>query len=282
MTTSGQAPAGEVPGVPPELRAALDRLAAAPSLLVALDFDGVLAPIVEEPGAARALPASAAALEALTAVDGVAVALVSGRAMESLRQVSGPPAGALLVASHGAEGDGTPTDLDEDHRALLARVVEAVSAVVDAHPGTALELKPAGAVLHTRTAARDTAAAAVRAVGEGPGSWEGVRSLPGKEVVELSVVEADKGSAVTALRERLAHGSGQRPAVLYAGDDTTDEDAFGVLDPSAGDVGVKVGEGATAAGFRVGTPEDVAALLEHLVSALAASPRKPGFPAGRA
>ncbi|PWJ52718.1 trehalose 6-phosphatase [Quadrisphaera granulorum] len=250
--------------IPGDLRAALDALAGAPSVLVACDFDGVLAPIVDEPSAARALPASAEALAALGALDGVAVALVSGRAMDSLRQVSGPPAGALLVASHGAEGDGAPTDLDPAQRALLARVVDAVRAVVETHPGTSLELKPAGAVLHTRTAARDVAADASRAVEEGPGRWDGVLALRGKEVVELSVVEADKGSALVALRDRLGERTGGRPAVLYAGDDVTDENAFRVLDPAAGDVGIKVGDGDTAAEFRVGTPADVSAVLHHL------------------
>ncbi|MGQ7351714.1 trehalose-phosphatase [Quadrisphaera oryzae] len=257
--------------LPDGLREAVSGLAAAPAVLLAFDFDGVLAPIVEEPGSARALPASAealAALAALDAADRVRVALVSGRAMDSLREVSGPPEGALLVASHGAEGDGVPSELDDDQRALLGRVVDAVHAVVEAHPGTSLELKPAGAVLHTRSADRRAAAEASRQVEEGPGSWEGVRSLRGKEVVELSVVEADKGSALTALRDRLAERSGARPAVLYAGDDVTDEDAFRALDRSAGDVGVKVGEGETAAEFRVGTPEDVSALLQHLVSVL--------------
>ncbi|MEH3077911.1 MAG: trehalose-phosphatase [Quadrisphaera sp.] len=267
-SSSSSPPAGGDGALLSELRAAIDALSAAPSVLLAFDFDGVLAPIVEQPSAARALPASAASLAALARADRVSVALVSGRAMASLREVADPPDGALLVASHGAEGDGVPSDLDDDQRALLARVVEAVRAVADAHEGTHLELKPAGAVLHTRSAARDAAAEASRLVADGPGAWEGVRALRGKEVVELSVVEADKGSALVALRDQLAERTGTRPVVLYAGDDVTDEDAFGVLDPAAGDVGVKVGDGETAAEFRVGTPEDVSALLQHLVSVL--------------
>ncbi|TNM69462.1 trehalose-phosphatase [Streptomyces sp. NP160] len=256
--------------LPAPLLEALGSVATARSVLLAFDFDGVLAPIVEQPGGARALPASASAIDELVRTDRVAVALVSGRAMDSLREVSGPPEGALLVASHGAEGDGVPSELDDGQRALLARVVEAVRAVVDAHAGTHLELKPAGAVIHTRSAARDVAAQASRLVEDGPGAWDGVRALRGKEVVELSVVEADKGSALLALRDRLAERSGTRPVVVYAGDDVTDEDAFRALEPGAGDVGVKVGEGETAAEFRVGTPEDVSALLQHLVSVLRA------------
>ena len=50
-----------------ELDEALLRLAGVPRLLVALDFDGVLAPIVSVPSDARPLPASAAAVAGLAA-----------------------------------------------------------------------------------------------------------------------------------------------------------------------------------------------------------------------
>jgi hypothetical protein len=62
----------------------------------------------------------------------------------------------------------------------------------------------------------------------------------GKEVVEVSVVEAGKGVALDRLREQVA-----AEGVLYAGDDVTDENAFAVLRP--GDIGVKVGDGETLA-----------------------------------
>ncbi len=79
------------------------------------------------------------------------------------------------------------------------------------------------------------------------------------------VVGADKGTAVQALRARTGAA-----AVLYAGDDVTDEDALAVLDAAAGDVGVKVGPGATAAGHRVGSPEQVTAMLARLADLLPA------------
>ena len=64
------------PDLDPALAAAVDRLAAAPALLIALDFDGTLAPEVDDPAAARALPAAHAALLALHALPGTTVALV--------------------------------------------------------------------------------------------------------------------------------------------------------------------------------------------------------------
>jgi len=252
------------------LTRALDALAASPRPLVALDFDGVLAPLVDDRDAARPLERSAAAVAALAELGGeraVEVALVSGRPLESLVRLAAPPAQVGLVGSHGAEvrlpdEDEASAPLDAAQRALLGDVVERVRAVVADHPGTDVETKPAGVVLHTRLADVATASSAQRAVGDGPGRLPGVRALRGKDVVELAVLDVDKGRSVQMLRERVGAS-----AVLYVGDDVTDEHAFAVLDATAGDVGVKVGAGATAAGFRVADPEAVSALLEHLLGA---------------
>ena len=247
--------------LPPDLVRALDAFARNDHVLVALDFDGVLAPLVPVPDDARALASSARALSVLAGLARVDLALVSGRALADLRAVAQPPAGALLVASHGAEVDGAPQPLDDDARALLAAVLDDVQGVVDAHPGTTLETKPAAAVLHTRRADRDVAEAAAEAARVGAGERAGVHTMVGKEVVELSVVRADKGTAVTALRERLGDD-----AVLYAGDDTTDENVFAVLHD--GDVTIKVGDGETVARHRIEGPEQVSQVLGYLVEVL--------------
>lgn len=242
------------------LRAALDTFARVPRVLVAVDFDGVLAPIVAEPSAARALPASMQALTALTRSPGTVVALVSGRALDDLRQVAAPPQGVLLVAGHGAQREGVPLVLDPVAAALLADLRAAVAAVAATHPGTHVETKPSGVVLHTRRAARPVAAGAAAAARDLAATRPGVHVLAGKEVVELSVVRADKGTAVAGLRAATGVD-----AVLYLGDDATDEHVFAGLGP--GDVGIKVGAGDTAARWRVADPAAVAQVLGHLLSA---------------
>ncbi len=242
----------------PALGAALRALAALPGVLVALDFDGVLAPIVDDAAAARALPGSAAAVAALAGAPGVHVALVSGRSLASLRAAAQPPAGVVLVASHGAEVEGTDVELDDAALALLATAVADVEAVVAAHPGTAAELKPAGVVLHTRRAAPDVAERAARAVLAGPAARPGVHAMTGKALVELAVVEVSKGEAVAGLRRRL-----DVDAVLFAGDDVTDETALRTL-RRGHDVGVKVGPGESAAEHRVADPEAFAVVLGAL------------------
>lgn len=248
----------------PELREAVRRIAGTEHLLVAMDFDGTMAPIVGRAQDARPLPRSAAAFAGLAVLPRTTTALISGRALASLRDVASPPVDTHLIGSHGAEvwlGPGsTELALDEDQKALLQEVRAELAAIVAEAPGTSLEDKPAGVVLHTRVAADDVAEDAVLAARSVLQDRKGVYLKEGKRVLETSVVNASKGEGVTFLRQ--ATGA---TAVLFAGDDVTDEDAFARLEP--GDVGVKVGLDFTQAQYRVEAPVHVAELLEALLQA---------------
>jgi trehalose 6-phosphate phosphatase len=246
----------------PELREAVRRIAQTEHLLVALDFDGTISPIVDRAGDARPLPRSAAAFAGLAALPRTTTALLSGRALASLRAVASPPVDTLLIGSHGAEawlGPGSAElTLDEGQRLLLAEVRGVLEDIVEQAPGTLLEDKPAGVVLHTRLAEDDVAADAVAAARSVLQDRKGVFLKNGKRVLETSVVNASKGEGLTFLRQITG-----ATAVLFAGDDVTDEDALGRLE--AGDVGVKVGLDFTQAEFRVEAPVHVAELLETLL-----------------
>jgi trehalose 6-phosphate phosphatase len=246
------------------LAAALSRLASVPRLLVASDYDGVLAPIVSDPGQAWPIPAGIAALAALAELPGTWVTVVSGRARDDLAALSGLPERVTLVGSHGAEIDGVAA-LDDDARALHERLRHRLTELVGDRPGVTLEVKPASVVVHTRNAARPVAAEVTDAVRGGPVTWPGVRVTEGKEVIEMAVLTADKGTAVGLLRERTS-----ADAVLFLGDDVTDENVFAVLRDA--DVGIKVGEGDTRARFRVASPEEAVSALEalhhHRISAI--------------
>jgi trehalose-phosphatase len=245
------------------LRAALVEASGAEHLLVACDFDGTLAPIVAHRDDARALPESLEALRTLTALERTTVAVVSGRALADLVAVGHLPDGALLVGSHGAELDDAPRDDVAERRDVLIDAVRAVTAGV---PGVDLETKPAGVAVHVRAAARADAAAVLDALRAGPVRLPGVVSMPGKEVLELSVVSTDKGEALDVLRRRTG-----ATATVFLGDDRTDESAFSRLRPT--DVGVKVGPGTTAAEHRVPDPLVVADVLAVLAEARAAAVR---------
>ncbi|MFI7587905.1 trehalose-phosphatase [Spongisporangium articulatum] len=252
--------------LPPGLVDDVEGFAMHPSLLVALDFDGVLAPLTAKPELSRMLPEARSQLGALVHVPGVRLALVSGRSLADLRAIADPPPGTMLVGSHGAEfsdpigGGAASAELDDDRRALLAKATEELQKLSAQHDRTWVEMKPTGVVLHTRQAEAEVAAAATKAALKGVGSWPGVHVTMGKEVVELSVVEVTKGTALAALRQALGVG-----AVMYVGDDVTDERAFDVMSVDSGDVSVRVGDGDTLARHRLRDPEQVATLLGLLV-----------------
>lgn len=246
----------------PDLATAVHNLATVPRLLVALDFDGVLAPIVPVPSDARPLPAAAAAIGALATLPDTTVALVSGRGLADLAAVSGFGTPVRLVGSHGGEFDDGAAMLDDAERARLDRLVAEVREIAGDTAGVTLEPKPAGIAVHVRNAAPDVGKRVLDAVRSGPAARDGIEATPGKEVLDLAVLQVSKGVAIDTLRERL-----DADAVLFAGDDVTDETAFARL--RSGDVGVKVGDGDTAAEFRVADPGAVAELLEQLLKARA-------------
>ncbi|MGO4382609.1 trehalose-phosphatase [Specibacter sp. RAF43] len=257
-------PAGPDAGLDAELGAAVVRVAHTAHLLVAMDFDGTMAPLVPRAEDARPLPAAAAAFAGLAGLERTTTALVSGRALASLRAVADPPARSLLVGSHGAEvwlGPDSPgLALTDAQQQTLRRALAVVRMVVLRHPGTVLEVKPAGVVLHYRQAAPGPAEAAVAQVRELLDDEPGLHFSTGKMVLELSVVKANKGESLELLR--AAAGA---TAVVFAGDDVTDEHGFAALAPE--DVGIKVGAGDTAARFRLASPAQVPALLELLLAA---------------
>jgi trehalose 6-phosphate phosphatase len=236
----------------------LAELARTPRLLVATDFDGVLAPIVSVPSAARALPENVEALRALGALPDTEIAVVSGRSLDVLRRLLSPPDDWHLVGSHGAETTDNTLDL-ESLRPAVVKLAAQLEHLVGARPGVAIEPKPIGAAVHVRNAAPDVAEDVLALVRSGPAAEPGIFVTEGKCVIELAVVEVSKGAAVNQLRDALS-----ATAVLYAGDDVTDERAFLAL--RGGDLGVKVGPGETAASVRVDDPLAMARLFEELLT----------------
>jgi trehalose 6-phosphate phosphatase len=151
-------PAAATGALPADLAEALADVAGRRPLLVASDYDGVLAPLVDDPSAAVPLLGVAAALQRLAAHDGVTVALVSGRGVADLRAVSGFEGPYRWIGSHGAEYDGPLTgELAARRDALAERLAPLVAAV----PGARLEVKPASVAVHVRQVTDRGAAAAL-------------------------------------------------------------------------------------------------------------------------
>jgi trehalose 6-phosphate phosphatase len=191
----------------------LARLRAEPGrAAVLLDVDGTLAPIVARPELA-AVPAETRAEVARLAERYALVACVSGRSGEEAAQLVGVE-GVLYVGVHGLE---LAPEAEAWREALRPFAAERWPWLEDKGLTVALHWREAD---DEEAALRELEAIAERA------QAAGLEARWGRKVLELRPpVEADKGTAVrTLLSER-----GLRRA-LYAGDDTTDLDAFRGLD----------------------------------------------------
>ncbi|MBS1699213.1 MAG: trehalose-phosphatase [Actinobacteria bacterium] len=249
---------------------ALARLAHTPRLLVALDFDGTVSPHVAQPMAARALPAAVAAVRRLAALPGTSVAYASGRSLHDLREITEhtDDSPILLAGSHGAQfwfpDTGEETDLSSEP-ADQAEVVAELRALIADLDGVVHEPKTFGFGVHTRTAAPGQEEIAFLRVekwaSERIPSW---RRRTGHHLREFSWRDEGKDAALTRLRAHVG-----ATAVLFAGDDVTDEDGIRTLRGS--DVGVRIGTGETAAVLRVPDPAAFAELLDALADARAAA-----------
>ncbi|WP_462419060.1 trehalose-phosphatase [Kytococcus sp. Marseille-QA3725] len=253
-------------------------LAGAPWLVVATDFDGTLAPFEDDPMAVVPAPRAVAALRRLAALPTTEVVLVSGRDVQTLHQLSGlgPQEGVSLLGSHGGQqwqvGHEAPAGLDEDEAAQREMLITGGRGLVEELPGTSLEVKFAGVVVHTRQATQEVALEA-RAAVRRLARRCGVEPMVGKNVLEMSVLRTTKGEALRRLIDSLGEDRHHRRehrertpghTLWFAGDDVTDETVFRAFEDEAAAVLVKVGEGATAATSRVDGIDDVARLLSEL------------------
>ncbi|PAP75287.1 trehalose-phosphatase [Rubrivirga marina] len=224
--------------------------------LLFLDYDGTLAPIVGDPEKAVPHPAVPDLLAELAEAHEVVV--ITGRDLAALGRLLNQRLPA--VGLHGAEegwADGTvDTRAADEHADVLADL----RAAVPAAEGVVVEDKGAAFAVHYRHAPdADAARAELERWAEAVPA--GLVPIWGKAVVELRAEGVSKGTAVA----RLAAAHPDRTPV-YLGDDVTDEDAFRALQAlRQPTVTVKVGEGETVAGHRLGGVEDVVAYLRRFL-----------------
>lgn len=211
------------------------RLAGTPLLLM-LDVDGTLAPIAPRPEDAAVPPETRRVIEALAAHPRVIVAFVSGRAASDVVRLAGV-SGAWVVGNHGFEivrPDGSLLDGGAlgSARDAVSGVVSDIAHVVASVPGALIEDKGWTASVHFRLA-HASAAPALRAAVDRAAERYGLRVMEGKKVFEIRPNEdVNKGTVALRLMRELANDGA---AVVYLGDDATDEDAFASLRASAPD-----------------------------------------------
>jgi trehalose 6-phosphate phosphatase len=245
-----------LPNIPP--------IAADDNLALFLDVDGTLLEIAETPDAVVVPESLKSTLDRLSVRLCGALALISGRSVQTLDALFAPFrfAAAGVHGCERREPDGRIIVPVID-MATFAAAREQLAAWVRRHPGALLEDKNYALALHYRqapsleTAAHDEAIAALRILGE---AYELQR---GKAVFEIRPAGYSKGSAISTFMTEVPFRD--RRAV-FIGDDITDEAGFAVVNQLGG-ISVRVGAvAASAARYRFNQVNDVAQWLAALAS----------------
>jgi trehalose 6-phosphate phosphatase len=245
-------------------------------IILCLDYDGTIAPIVDDP--ARAWP-DEIARTALAAIaqrrDRLDLAIVTGRDLAELTrllEVDRDPIlrDLFLVGVHGIE-----TQYPDGHREILNFPDQVRGGIDTVRRWLAANLPAGGFYVEDKDYAlalhfRRADPAAVGAFADAFEHFMKTRAPElvlkrGKMLLEAVPPNADKGVSVTRLIEHIG-GNG---TPIYFGDDLTDEDAFRAIEAMAIDgVTVKVGPGATGARYVVDSPAAVAAELAAVAAKL--------------
>jgi trehalose 6-phosphate phosphatase len=229
-------------------------------VMVGLDFDGTLAPIVPVPSRARMRSSTRELLVRVARLYPTVV--ISGRAQPDVAdRVRGVPLLAV-IGNHGLEPAASP--------GLFERVVQrwrpALEALASSHPGVEIEDKRYSVAVHYRKCR--TKRRLLRELEAALAGLQPVRVVGGKSVVNLLPPDAPhKGMALERLRRR----SGCDTAI-YVGDDETDEDVF-LMERPGRLLGVRVGRRkGSAAAFSLPSQSSIDALLQVLVEARKGAP----------
>jgi trehalose-phosphatase len=249
-------------------------------LVVFLDFDGTLSPIVDRPEAAAILPAVRRVVARLA--ERVPVVVVSGRGREDVAGRVGLPQ-LVYAGSHGFDiaGPGVDHRVAPELPPLVARVADRLRRELADVPGAQVELKGWTVAVHFRRVPGELVARVEEVVDRVVAGHPELTRAGGKKVWEVRpALDWDKGRALLYLLAALDLAD---PSVqpVYVGDDLTDEDAFRALAARpGGGLGIRVADepAATAADYTLASPDEVAELLERLLGL----PEPRAAPAGTA
>lgn len=244
-------------------------------LFLFLDYDGTLTPIVERPELAKLNPDTRLLLQDLSALKHVNVSIISGRPLSELKRLIGIRR-LFYVGNHGFEAEGPKVRrrhfLDSKTQKLLSRIHRQLKNALKPMPDILVENKRFTLSIHYRSVRADQIERAFKILMEVIHPFLASQEIAiseGKKVWEIRPkTDWNKGKAVLWLLERFAgrrNHRGQNGLAIYMGDDTTDEDAFRVLEGKGLTVKVTdMPEAKTFAHYYVDSCEEVLTFLTQI------------------
>ncbi|MBN2168721.1 MAG: trehalose-phosphatase, partial [Actinobacteria bacterium] len=238
-------------------------------VVVFLDYDGTLTPIVSRPEDALMPEDMRKTVERLSYQ--CPVAIVSGRGLEVVKEFVRIDS-LYYAGSHGFEIEGPDIQKDNEQALelvpLIDKVEEVVTRKLKAIPGSQVERKRFSVAVHYRNVDDHLVETVKGIASDAAGKYPSLRITKGKKVYEIQPdIEWDKGKALMWLLSALHL---DRPNVIpfYIGDDITDEDAFNVLVSKGISIVVGEGERDTKALFSLNNTDEVREFLEELLRLL--------------
>ena len=230
-----------------------------------LDFDGTLVPFAPEPDAIVVPDFLPDLLVDLSGALGGALALVSGRSIESIDRHIGRR--ELIVAGeHGAQWRSSGGQVQALATADFSEELQQTVQRFGETDGVLVETKAAGFAVHTRRAPSQRNAVD-RFMRELVAGRKDLELVAGKAVCELRSVNVSKAVAIETMMQRQPF-QGRHP--VFVGDDVTDEDGFRAV-AAMGGVGVKIGDGDTIAPVRLESVSEVHRWLQEVNDRLSAN-----------
>lgn len=234
---------------------------AVPQLAIFTDFDGTLVELAETPDAIEVADTLPDQLErAMRELDS-AFAVLTGREIADIDRFLAP-LHLPIAGAHGTQrrrADGFLEAVDPASISGAEDIAQALQPLLLANPDLLLEKKQGAVALHYRQAPELGAAVQI-AMEEAIREVPGFSLVPGKMVLEARPRGVNKGEALRAFM-REEPFLGRTP--IFIGDDVTDEDGF-IAAQDLGGVGIKLGEGDTAARMRIPNVASVHALIRGL------------------
>ncbi len=232
-----------------------------PQLAIFTDFDGTLVEWAESPDEIEVPDSLPWQLERAARELDSAFAVLTGREIADIDRFLAP-LHLPVAGAHGTQrrrADGFIETVDPAAALGAEEIAHAVSTVIAAHPRLLLESREGTVLLNYRDAPEleDVARHAMQEAIHGVPDFS---LIPGDMVLEARPRSASKGEALRAFM-REEPFLGRTP--IFIGGETTDEDAF-IAAQELGGVGIKLGEGRTAARMRIDNVASVHALIKGL------------------